>query len=212
MRPRSRADRRRPATVGQLTARRAGKWPQEKVERLVELYLSMGARSESKAVQALGYPKAEASRIASHVFKLRRVKEQLQKRQNEIALASSVTPEDLTARLKMIAFNDLAKFMVPQEDGTLIWNFKGASQTELSLINELSVESYQTGRGEVKVPVKKFRISTRDSLRAIELLGRMSGAFNDKLNLNADDALIDRLQAARTRVHSALPNDTDEAE
>lgn len=176
---------------------RGRKLSPELVRRVVDAYLSMEQPSYKGALLAAGYAESTASKEGYKFFKRPAVKAYLKERQKEFSDKSGVTREDLIARLKMIAFNDLSKFMKAQEDGTLVWNFKGATQKELSLINELSVESYVQGRGEIKVPVKKFRISTRDSLRAIELLGRLTGSFQDKLALHDETGVVERLQSAR---------------
>lgn len=169
----------------------------ELIRRVVDTYLSLDKPSYKDALVACGYAERSASKTGYRFFQRDDVKAYMETRRKEMAEKAGVTSEMLIDRLKMIAFNDLSKFMKVQPDGTLIWDFSGATQKELSLINELSVDSYSEGRGKIKVPVKKFKISTRDALRAIELLGRLLGAFQDKMEVSGDLGVVERLQAAR---------------
>lgn len=196
--------------MGRPKKRKAGTDPKgrrvvnlERMKRAVDHYLSMDTPSYRGAMLAVGYSKSTA-KDGYQFFKDPAVQAYMAERQAVIRQTAGVTPDHLIEKLKKIAFGDLSRFIKPQTDGTLKYDFRDASPEELALISELSVDMYQEGRGEGSVPIKKFRVGTRDQLRAIEILGRMIGAFNDSVTLNVG-GVVDRLQAARQRVKPSEP-------
>jgi len=172
----------------------------EMIRRVVDNYLTMEKPEYKSALVRAGYAPRSASKVGYRFFQRPDVQAYMQKRQAELSAQSGVAAEDLIRQLRMIAFGDLSKFIVVQKDGTLSYDFSNATQDELRLINDLSVDLYSEGRGAKRAPVKKFKLSTRDQLRAIELLGRIIGAFQDKVNIAGEVSLVERLQQGRAQV------------
>ena len=93
----------------------------------------------------------------------------------------------------------LAKFKKVEPDGSLTWDFTGATQADLALISDLGMDFYIEGKGENAVRVKKFKVKEPDIHAALMALGRHFGAFKDVIETVDGGTIADRLQAARAR-------------
>lgn len=161
----------------------------DKIITVVDYYLAMPKPSYKRAlIEAGDYSEAYANN-AHEWFKKPEVAAVLAERRQDIASRNGVNIDDLVARLKFIAFGDFSKFIHVMPDGTLDYNFTDATPEELSLINELTVETTRYG--------KRFRFGKVDPLKAIELLGRILGAFKDKTEHSLEKDLISQLRAGR---------------
>lgn len=179
--------------------------PEERIRRVVDYYLAMEKPSYQEAlIRGGGYTKATANSNAHKFFRRPDVKEYLDHRRQDISAATGVTTEKLVHRLKFLAFGDLSRFIKVRTDGQLDYDFTGATEDELRLINELTVDSYTEGRGLDKRPVKKFKFAKADTLRAIELLGRILGSFKDKTEVSGEVSLVERLQRGREQVRAKI--------
>lgn len=178
----------------------------ERVRRVVDYYLAMPKPSYQEAlIRGGGYTKSTANSNAHKFFKRPEVVEYLEERRKDISAKTGVTTERLVERLKMLAFGDLARFIKVNDKGQLDYDFTGATEDELRLVNELTVDSYKEGRGPTARDVKKFKFAKADTLRAIELLGRIMGVFKDKTEVSGEVSLVERLQRGRDRVRLGRP-------
>lgn len=90
----------------------------------------------------------------------------------------------------------LAKFMkVDPKSGAIDWDFKGAIEGELALIDSLTVDTTY-GLGGKKV---KCKITMPSRLAALEALCRIYGLNKDPLADALKMSLVERLQAGRKR-------------
>jgi phage terminase small subunit len=158
--------------------------------------------NQRQAMLRAGYSDtAASSRRSRHtIFGNPAVQQEIARRQNVTAEKAGVEKDDLVAKLKEIAFGELGKFIQIDHEGLLRWNFKGATEHELNRIDMLAVETYVEGRGENAQTVKKFKITKKDQLRAIDMLNRMLGFYDESLTLKGELTLVERLQAGRNRI------------
>jgi len=178
-----------------------GRTPRERIEKVVDYYLSMEAPSYQGAlIKGGGYSRMTARQGGAAWFKRPDVRAILEEKQAILREKSGVTTELLIDRLKFIAFGDLSKFIKVTPDGGLDYDFSTATPEELKVVNELSVDSYADGRGPNKRTVKKFKFNKADALRAIELLGRMLGSFKDSMEVKGEVSLVERLQRGRAQI------------
>jgi phage terminase small subunit len=178
----------------------------ERVRRVVDYYLAMPKPSYQEAlIRGGGYTKATANSNAHKFFRRPEVVAYLEERRKDLCAKTGVTQEALVQRLKMLAFGDLSKFIKVNSKGELDYDFTGATEDELRLINELTVDSYKEGRGADARDVKKFKFAKADTLRALELLGRIMGVFKDKTEVSGEVSLVERLQRGRDRIRLGKP-------
>ncbi len=162
---------------------------EDTIAKVVDYYLSMPQPSYRDALRAHGYSESYA-RCAQQWFDRPKVQAYLNKRRKEIAERNNCKIDDLIMRLKTIAFGDFSKFLKVQEDGSLQYDFSGATPEELSLVNELSRVSNRSGH--------TFKVGKLDPLKAMELLGRILGAFNDRIEVSDENSIIEQLRRGRS--------------
>ena len=130
----------------------------------------------------------------SQVFGRDDVKHEIARRREEVAEKYDISQEWLVERLAKIADSNLtlAKYKKIMPDGQLDWDFKGATQEELALIDELTVLE-RNGAFSMKIGVPSRQA-------ALDSLCRVLGFNKDKLKLSGEVSLVERLQRGRDRV------------
>lgn len=172
-----------------------------------EEYMSNGF-VKSEAMRKAGFAETSCTSRSGLVFDREDVKEFIKERQDKIAKKYELDQEWVVQRLMKNAMSGetLAKFKVIQSDGTLAWDFTGATEEELSVVSDLGVEFYTEGRGPEAIEVKKFKVKLPDVHAALVALGRHQGMFTDKVEVT--DSLEDRLAAGRKRAYDKADEKT----
>ncbi len=157
----------------------------EKQRKLVVSYLN-GSTKLQACIDA-GYGDSATSRA----FGAPAVIKEIERRQHIMSTKSGVTADWIIERLKLIAGADLADMLVIDEFGT--------GQIDLNQMTpqlRAALSGIETDRLGDAVKVK---IKLSDKLRALEMLARHLGLFNDKLELAGELSLEERLVAGRER-------------
>lgn len=164
------------------------------------------------ALLAAGYSEKTANHNPHGVFENPPFKAEVDRRLALMQEEYEVTEEWLRKRYKFYAQAGeiLAKYKVVTKDGKLDWDFTGATEEELSLVEELGVDFYTEGRGKNARNVKKFRIKAVDSIAALDRLARHIGFFNDKLEITG--SLGERLAKGRERAYNRNKDRKPQAE
>lgn len=158
----------------------------EKQKRFCEEYL-IDLNGAQAAIRA-GYSKKTAARIAIELLNKTHVAIYLSKLREKQSERTEITADKVLAELAAIAFTDhteLARVIHKQitdiETGTTAecavvdW----ADTDKLSAMAKKSISSIKRGRNGVEV-------SSYDKIRALELIGKHIGMFNDKKDESAD--------------------------
>ena len=176
----------------------------EKHLRVLDFWYENHCRSKAAALMKVGYAKQTSHDQANRVFGLPEVKEEIERRQAELRQKNELTIDWVISRLQAVASapEKLAKYIKITEDGKLDWDFTDASIEDLSLINDLAVESYLKGRGKdgAQANVLKFKIGLSDRKAALDSLARILGMFDDSMTLKGELTMVERLHAGRARV------------
>ena len=169
--------------------------------RVVTEYITNGF-DKGAALLASGYTEQSARSHPDRVFNHPVVRAEIERRQEAANTAANLSQEWIITKLMTLATADerLAKYKKVQPDGSLMWDFNGATIYELQLVRALQVEFYTEGHGEFAKAVKKFKIDTTDPLAVLNSLARIAGLFNDRLQLEGDDEVVAILQSARKRI------------
>jgi phage terminase small subunit len=171
----------------------------EKQQLAVDGFLA--GKTKTQAMLDAGYSKKTA-KFEQSLFKRPDVKAYLERRQKRLAKKFDLSQERIVAKYMQIAFGDevLARFKkVDEDDGSLYWDFTGATEEDLQLVQEMSTEIYQDGRGPGARKIKKFKVTAADQMRALDALARHLGMFNDKVTVQGELTLVDRILAGRKR-------------
>lgn len=159
----------------------------EKQRKLVVAYLD--GTNKKQAMLDAGY----APSCSSHdAFKHPAVMKEIQRRQHIMSTKSGVTADWIIERLKLIAGADLADMLVIYEDGTGVPDLNKLTPGLRAALSGLETDKF----GDVV----KVKVKLSDKLRALEMLARHLGMFNDRLELAGELSLEQRLQAGRQRV------------
>ena len=158
----------------------------EKQRKLVVAYLN-GASKKDAMLEA-GYPPS----MSSHrTFEESAVVKEIERRQHIMSTKAGVTGDWIIHRLMLIADAKLSDLIVEDEDGF--------SQIDMSRMTPALKTALSGFESDKFGDVTKIKIKTSDKLRALEMLARHLGMFNDKLELAGEISLEERLQAGRKR-------------
>ena len=164
-------------------------------ERAIHFFLL--GHTQKDSLTMAGYSESTARGNPQSVFNRPVVAEELARQQAELRDKYKLSEEWVIERFMRIADAGatLAKFKKVLPDGKLNWDFTGATEEELALINELAVTTTEDQEG-VRTHNK---IGTSDSLGALNSLSRIQGMFKDKVQFEGELALVDRLARGRER-------------
>lgn len=176
--------------------------------KAIDIYMSNGFKKRP-ALIAAGYAKTTANSNSQSVFSNPLVKEEIERRFEKDRRKYNVDRDWVIQRLARIANGGevLARYRKVNPDGTLYYDFEGATPDELAVISELTTDEYSEGRGEDAVSIKKMKIAMADPKGALDSLARTLGLFQDNVKVEGEVSLVERLQAGRRRVGS---RDTEE--
>lgn len=130
----------------------------------------------TRAAKAAGYSEKTADRIASEILGKLDIQNEIKRLTKDRAERTEITADRVVRELAKIAFgtiDDLGKFT---ESGEFILH----NSNEMNESGKASLDSVSskitTSNGETSVSLK---ITRQDKIKALELLGRHVGAFNN---------------------------------
>lgn len=175
-------------------------------KRLANLYFECNFNKD-EATRRAGY--AHANKVSPRLFGREDVKEEIEKIRKRMEEKFELTNEWIIKQLMVIAYSgvSLAKFMKKTPDGKLDWDFTDATPEELAAINSIQTEVEMEGKAGGKI--KKFKLTTVDRLKALEMLARIQGMFQDKTEANVTVNLWDRLDEGRQQARKEEEVDGD---
>ena len=167
----------------------------------MDFYFTNGFNKKQACISA-GYAEGTAHSISNRVFGLPQVKQEIEKRMKALAQKAELNAQWVIDRMMAIADSGrtLAPYKKVQEDGSILWDFTGASEEALALLNEISVDYYTDGRGDEAREVKKFKVGVTEPKAALDSLARHLGMFKDSVDVNHTMGVTDRLMKGRERV------------
>ena len=153
-----------------------------------------------EAMRLAGY-KGNVHGYAQDTFKHPYVVAEIERQRKKMLDKFDLSREWIVQRLMTLADSNivLGKFKKIDEDGSLYWDFTGATPEELSIINGITTDTYTEGRGPSKKKVKKFGLVITDPKAALDSLARIQGLFNDKVTVQGEISIMDRLNKGRER-------------
>ena len=146
----------------------------QREQAFVAAYLELG--NATKAAVEAGYSEATARQQGSRLLSKADVRDAVAAGRQALAEQSLVTREMIEAELAAIAFSDAR--------GALSWEMasdgEGREYVRLKLVpsDELTREQ-AAALAEVRLSERGFSVKRHDKLKALELLARMKGLFQD---------------------------------
>lgn len=152
----------------------------------------------NNAMLTAGYTEKTA-RQGVNVFQQPHIQHEIKKRMDARTHKSDVTVERIMQEFwdRSQAAKRLAKFKKVDTDGSLFYDFTGATEDDLKFVEGLTVTFEKMGRGPDAITVKKFTIKEPDADKALTALARHLGFFNDKLELTG--SMAERIKEAKNQ-------------
>lgn len=166
---------------------------------VVDNYFENGFDRYQAMIDA-GYAHKTAMSRNNIIFERPEVIAEVAWRREQMAKRWEVTQENLLSELAKIAFSNLPDIMEKIRRGEGGLDLSQLEEQERAAIAEFIVEDFVTGRGEWAENVRRVKIKTHDKLGAIDKLMRHLGLYNDKLNIQAEVNVLDKLNAGRARM------------
>lgn len=164
-----------------------------KQQKFCDEYL-IDLNATQAAIRA-GYSKKTAKDIGSQNLAKLNIQEYINKKQREREKRTEITQDRVLKELAAIAFaknSDFAKVVerdevstVELEDGTLIEHHYITDGVRITPTDELT-ENNKRALATIKRTNNGITVETHDKTKALELLGRHLGLFNDKLEIKGD--------------------------
>jgi hypothetical protein len=167
----------------------------------IDAYFANGFNKAAALLEG-GYKASCSQGYTKRFFDMPLVVAEVERRRAKIEKKHDLTNDWIVKRLMRIADAPaiLAKFKQVGDDGALFWDFTGATEEELAVVQELMTDIYVEGRGASARAIKKFKVGVADAKAALDSLARIQGMFNDKIKVEGEISLVERLQKGRARV------------
>lgn len=142
----------------------------------------------TQAAIRAGYSEKTAAATAARLLRNVNIQNEIARRQRDLQKRTEVTQDRVVKELARIAFANIADYVHVEtqtrtkDDGTEV-----TYQTVMfNETQELSADQ-RAALAVVKQSVNGFELKLHDKIKALELLGRHIGMFNDKLSLSGTD-------------------------
>lgn len=143
--------------------------------------------------------RSAGQRLLTNVDVALAIQESLKKRANKL----EITAERVLDELAKLAWSNMQDYMVVGADGDPTLNFADLTREQAAALQEVTVETYEEGRGQTAREVKRVKFKLADKRASLVDIGRHLGMFKDNLVVTVvDHASI--LDAARKRAINGL--------
>ena len=167
--------------------------------RFVQELLADPNISATQAALNAGCSPRNPAQSARALQDTKAVQLELEKERKKLARKFDITKERVLEEIAKTAFVSMGDFLELKEDGTAVFDMNKMTPDMAAAMSEFQTEVYQEGRGMEAQDVKKIRLKLNDKLRALEMLCRHLGLFNDSMELKGEMTLVDRIQKGRER-------------
>lgn len=163
----------------------------ENHRKFVTFFLNGKTKKEAAQLAGMGRDAGYAA------FNREDVQKEIERRQHQMSTKAGVDADWIVAKLKAIASADLADLIVLDEHGH----------------GRIDVDKL---RGDLRTSLTGYKVradgtvsvSLTDKLKALDMLAKHLGMYQDKVTVEGELTLVERLQAGRQR--SASLNDEEE--
>ena len=147
----------------------------------------LGGLSQTDALIKAGYEPGYAKN-AYQVFGREDVKEEIKRRQHQMSTKAGVDADWIVERLKAIADAMVVDVMVLDDEG-----LPRVDLTKITPQLKRALQGYRVKKdGTIELKVA-------DQLRALDMLARHLGMYQDKMTIEGELSLVERLTAGRNR-------------
>jgi len=156
----------------------------DKMKRFINEYL-VDFNATQAAIRA-GYSESTAQEQSSQLLARPDIRALIAEGQKAIAERTQSFQDDAVSELKIVGFSDLADFLSVKDGGIVEQKpFNELTKEQTKCIKKIkqTVRSSHSADGTILHQTAVIEIELHDKLKALELLGRHLGMFNDTLRL-----------------------------
>ena len=156
----------------------------DRMKKFVDEYL-IDFNATQAAIRA-GYSSDTANEQGSQLLARPDIRELVAEGQKAIAERTQTFQDNAVAELKIVGFSDLADFLTVKDGGIVEQKpFNELTKEQTKCIKKIkqTVRSSHSADGTILHQTAVIEIELHDKLKALELLGRHLGMFNDTLRL-----------------------------
>jgi len=156
----------------------------DRMKKFVDEYL-VDFNATQAAIRA-GYSPDTANEQGSQLLARPDIRELVAEGQKEIMERTQTFQDNAVAELKIVGFSDLADFLTVKEGGIVEQkSFDQLTKEQTKCIKKIkqTVRTSHSSDGTILHQTATLEIELHDKLKALELLGRHLGMFNDTLRL-----------------------------
>ena len=162
----------------------------DRMKKFVDEYL-IDFNATQAAIRA-GYSTDTANEQGSQLLARPDIRELVAEGQKEIMERTQTFQDNAVAELKIVGFSDLADFLTVKDGGIVEQKpFNELTKEQTKCIKKIkqTVRSSHSADGTILHQTAVIEIELHDKLKALELLGRHLGMFNDSIRLKSEEPL-----------------------
>ena len=162
----------------------------DRMKKFVDEYL-VDFNATQAAIRA-GYSPDTANEQGSQLLARPDIRELVAEGQKEIMERTQTFQDNAVAELKIVGFSDLADFLTVKDGGIVEQKpFNELTKEQTKCIKKIkqTVRSSHSADGTILHQTAVIEIELHDKLKALELLGRHLGMFNDSIRLKSEEPL-----------------------
>jgi phage terminase small subunit len=171
---------------------------QTKEELFARAYLANGLNA-TEAATTIGLAKKSAHVEGSKYLRKPKVQRLLAELSKQHAEKLDISADRILLQLARVAFFDIRKIFDDQGQLKPISDLDEDTAAAIAGLDHDHLFEY-FGKGQRKHVGNTVKVRMADKIKALELLGKYRKLFTDKIELGADDALVQRLLNGRKRV------------
>lgn len=154
--------------------------------RFVDEYM-VDFNATQAAIRA-GYSKKTAAFIGAENLKKPKIAEEIARRQKDLQRRTEVTQDRVVKELARVAFADATDYACVE---TLTYENEDGTVSPVQIVSPKDTDTLSDDQRAAIAGIKHgangIEVKLHDKIKALELLGRHIGMFNDKLSLSGAD-------------------------
>lgn len=155
----------------------------------------------TRAAIAAGYSKKSANQIGSELLGKTAVRAAIEARNQKRLDKLDISAEKVLQEIALLGFANMADYIQIDNNGNAYVDLSKLTREQAAAIQEIKVDESAGGAGDgERERVKRTTFKLADKGLNLERLGRHLKLFTDKVELNADDSILQKLAAGRKRL------------
>lgn len=159
----------------------------------------LAGKTKVQAMKDAGYSDSTATTKHSDVFGQPEVEEYIRRKQALSAQKSNISLDWILGELKQIATANLGDIIEIDTEGNMSLDYTKLTPELRKALQNVVIDEITEGRGPNARKIKRIKVGLSDKLRAFDMIIRHAGLSKDKVVVDVEGDLVERLVRARRR-------------